>query len=145
MRMHKGVFMPKILQSGIKMGVGILLYSLAYSQYLRLETILSILFVYLGGWCIWLWVVGHGWRWRLLATLGFALMPFGYWVVMELITSFAQERFAIGNLLIIVGIGVLTYADYHRTAGSQPKLTLPKERDAVDDRVWPPAPKKPSA
>ena len=80
---------------------------------------------------------------RLLATLGFALMPFGYWVVMELITSFAQERFVIGNLLIIVGIGVITHADYHRAATSLPKLALLEERDVVNDLVWPPAPKKP--
>ena len=62
---------------------------------------------------------------------------------MELITPFAQERFVIGNLLIIAGIGILTYGDYNRPATSQPRLALPEERDSVDDRVWPPAPKKP--
>ena len=43
------VLVPKIVQSGIKMGVGIVLFCLVYSQYLRPETILSILFLYLCG------------------------------------------------------------------------------------------------
>ena len=70
-------------------------------------------------------------------------MPFGYWLADERITLFFHQREIGGLLLIPMAIGVLTYADYQSAATSQPKLALVKEGDSVDDRVWPPAPKKP--
>ena len=135
--------MPKIVQSGIKMGLGIAIFSLVFNPDLHPYTVLSVLFLYLCGWCVWLWIVGHGWRWRLLATFGFALMPFGYWVADERMTLFFQEREIAGLVLIPMGIGVLAYADYQRAATSQPKSALLEESNSIDDRVWPPAPKKP--
>lgn len=112
-------------------------------------------------WCGWLWFVVHSWKGRLLATLGFALTPLGWWFCFPLWNYLARKGeashfseagaywavmantdFWVGIGLMTAGVLLLTYVDYQRPSKSKQASGLSNEAEADQDRVWPPAPKQ---
>ncbi len=148
--------MPRLLLSGIKMLVALSL--LYFSGVYRIPVILFVCFF----WCAWLWLVVSKWRERLLATLGFTLIPLGWWCF-SLWSHFAEKgevshlsegraywggmataSTELGCLLAVTGLFLLAYVDYRRPLKPKAIKTLvPKETKTDENLVWPPAPKQP--
>ncbi len=148
--------MPRLLLSGIKLMAAL---SLLYFSWVKsLPIILFVCF----GWCAWVWVVGRRRKSKVLSLAGFALMSLGWWCLFALWSYFAEKGDAshfneardywrylsgtsvqMGIALSLLGIVLLTWADYLIPAKTKPVPELPTEVKLDQSGVWPPAPKPP--
>lgn len=112
------------------------------------------------GWCGWLWFRGYGWKWRLLVTTAFGVVVSGlscflygdYLISLmggrhigpqeDPLSKMAHLSDLEGTGLVLVGILLMTYADYQRPAKLTQLSALAKDEGDESASVWPPAPKR---